>query len=136
MAGTGWYRRKANFEHSGRLFICFGAVDYRADVYINGVHAGAHQGGYSYFELEITDLWHAGENTVVKCAPRTTAVRPSSMASRAMATYRASGRRCGWGRERPQQYIRDWRVTTRIDGTVNLTVMAEAADGSEGERML
>ena len=61
VAGTGWYRRKADFEHSGRLFICFGAVDYRADVYINGVHAGAHQGGYSYFELEITDLWHAGE---------------------------------------------------------------------------
>ena len=36
-----------------------------------------------------------------------------------------------WLEERPQQYIRDWRVTTRIDGTVNLTVMAEAADGSE-----
>lgn len=129
VAGTGWYRRKADFEHSGRLFICFGAVDYRADVYINGVHAGAHQGGYSYFELEITDLWHAGENTVEVRAEdyrRETQLYGKQGYGDIQGIWQTV-----WLEERPQQYIRDWRVTTRIDGTVNLTVMAEAADGSE-----
>ena len=62
--GIGWYRRTVTYASQGRLFLCFGAVDYKADVYVNGVHAGHHQGGYSYFEMEVTELWKAGENTV------------------------------------------------------------------------
>ncbi|HML48665.1 MAG TPA: glycoside hydrolase family 2, partial [Clostridia bacterium] len=35
-AGVGWYRRSAAFEAEGRIFLCFGAVDYLAEVYVNG----------------------------------------------------------------------------------------------------
>ena len=32
VAGIGWYRREVEFAPKGRLFLCFGAVDYKADV--------------------------------------------------------------------------------------------------------
>ena len=43
-AGVGWYRRSVRHQRKGRLFLCFGAVDYLADVYVNGQHAGRHIG--------------------------------------------------------------------------------------------
>ena len=64
VAGVGWYRRSVRFAPKGRVFLCFGAVDYRADVYVNGAHVGSHQGGYSCFELDVTSVWQAGDNLV------------------------------------------------------------------------
>ena len=45
-----------------RLLLHFGAVDESASVRINGRSAGIHRGGYLPFELDITDLVHAGSN--------------------------------------------------------------------------
>ena len=42
----------------------FGAVDYAAEVYVNGQKAGSHEGGYLPFEIDVTSLLHAGENQV------------------------------------------------------------------------
>ena len=39
-----------------RVFLHFGAVDYKAVVYINGVKVGQHKGGYVSFSFEITDF--------------------------------------------------------------------------------
>ena len=64
VSGIGWYKRSVDYKAKDRLFLCFGAVDYKADVYVNGNHAGFHQGGYSYFEFEVTDFWQEGENTI------------------------------------------------------------------------
>ncbi len=63
-----WYRRRFEItpaQLEGRVFICFGAVDFIANVYINGKKAGTHRGGYTSFSFEITSLLTAGENTVV-----------------------------------------------------------------------
>jgi hypothetical protein len=42
----------------------FAAVDYLADVYVNGQKVGRHEGGYLPFEFDITSLLHAGENQI------------------------------------------------------------------------
>lgn len=66
-----WYRRTFSVsreELEGDVILHFGAVDYEAHVWINGEEAGAHRGGYTSFEFEISKLLHAGENTVVVCA--------------------------------------------------------------------
>jgi beta-glucuronidase len=42
-------------EASGRVFLYFGAVNYRADVYLNGRKLGMHQGGFTPFNFEIPD---------------------------------------------------------------------------------
>ena len=55
--GVGWYRRTVSFKKKGRLFLCFGGVDYIADVYVNGQFAARHQGGYNEFDIDVSDFW-------------------------------------------------------------------------------
>ena len=66
-----WYRRTfvlpAKAEGK-RVFMNFGAVDYAAEIWINGISCGTHRGGYSSFQIEITKAVKTGENTVVLCA--------------------------------------------------------------------
>lgn len=66
-----WYRRAFTLPESwgsGRILLHFGAVDYDAEVFVNGLSAGRHQGGYASFSLDITDKLVPGENTLVVCA--------------------------------------------------------------------
>ena len=39
---------------NGRVILHFGAVDEVADVYVNDVHVGRHEGGYLHFSFDIT----------------------------------------------------------------------------------
>jgi beta-galactosidase/beta-glucuronidase len=57
-----WYRRTVTVEEAGtasldddRLVLHFGAVDYRATVWVDGHQVGAHEGGHTPFSLDITD---------------------------------------------------------------------------------
>ena len=62
---TVWYRRTFILSAAeGRVLLHFGAVDYLAEVFVNGALAGAHRGGYASFTLDITDLVTPGENTL------------------------------------------------------------------------
>ncbi len=55
-----WYRRGfrggevGGFERGRRLLLNFGAVDYRATVWINGRLVGRHEGGNSSFSFDVT----------------------------------------------------------------------------------
>ncbi|MFB0515112.1 MAG: beta-glucuronidase [Candidatus Neomarinimicrobiota bacterium] len=49
-----------------RLIVRFGSADYHAEVWVNGISAGGHSGGYLPFELDITDMVdHNGKNVLV-----------------------------------------------------------------------
>jgi beta-glucuronidase len=65
--GSVWYQR--TFEHQPRpgrrSFLWFGAANYRASVFVNGRRAGGHEGGFTPFDLEVTDLLRAGRNLLV-----------------------------------------------------------------------
>lgn len=65
--GTVWYRRKLNYKINPgkRVFIHFGAVNYIADVYLNGEKLGTHEGGFTPFQFEITNKIESGDNTIV-----------------------------------------------------------------------
>jgi len=56
--GVAWYWRRFTAPDSlhehGRYLIRFWAVDYKADVWLNGVHLGGHEGGESPFVLDAT----------------------------------------------------------------------------------
>ncbi|WP_394827918.1 AbfB domain-containing protein [Pendulispora albinea] len=63
-----WYRRTFTVPSnwSGRrVQLNFDAVDWQATVYVNGVQAGAHEGGYDAFSFDITDRLRAGENELI-----------------------------------------------------------------------
>ena len=66
--GTVWYRRK--FDHQKldegeRAFLHFGAINYRADVYLNGRKLGTHFGGFTPFSYEATKHLQDGDNSLV-----------------------------------------------------------------------
>jgi beta-glucuronidase len=65
--GSIWYQREFQWEpHSGhRTFLCFGAANYEAQVWVNGEPAGEHEGGFTPFHLEVTPLLQRGSNFVV-----------------------------------------------------------------------
>ncbi|MCX4361979.1 MAG: glycoside hydrolase family 2 [Clostridia bacterium] len=47
-------RSFARQESNGRAILHFGAVDYECKIYINGNYAGGHIGGYTPFEIDIS----------------------------------------------------------------------------------
>jgi hypothetical protein len=56
--GVAWYRRNFTVpkEWRGkRIWLCFGAVDWHATVWLNGEKVGEHEGGYSEFRFDVTD---------------------------------------------------------------------------------
>lgn len=63
-----WYQRAFDIptEWAGkRLLLHFGAVDYRASVWINGAFATFHEGGHTPFSVDITGLVKPAGNSVV-----------------------------------------------------------------------
>ncbi|HWB92006.1 MAG TPA: glycoside hydrolase family 2 TIM barrel-domain containing protein [Puia sp.] len=71
--GTIWYRRVFTFrpEPGKRYFLCFGAVNYEAHVYLNGKKLGMHKGGFTPFQFEVTGRLADGDNTIVVMADNT-----------------------------------------------------------------
>lgn len=66
--GTVWYYRRfdwADKKPRARAFIRFGAVNYKAEVYLNGKRLGGHEGGYTPFEFEASALIKAKDNCLV-----------------------------------------------------------------------
>ncbi len=65
--GSIWFKKDFPYtkKEEKRTFIYFGAVNYRSWVYINGKFAGEHEGGYTPFNFDVTDLLKNGDNFVV-----------------------------------------------------------------------
>lgn len=61
-----WYQRHFTVHprRGRRAFLRFGAVDYRATVYLNGRRLGTHEGGFTPFAFEVTSLLRDGDNQV------------------------------------------------------------------------
>lgn len=66
--GVAWYGKSlilpAGWEGK-TIRLHFEAVNYRAEVWVNGEAAGAHEGGYTGFDLEIGDLLHEREKNFI-----------------------------------------------------------------------
>ncbi len=65
--GTVWYKTSFEARRSPdqRLFLHFGAANYEARVYVNGHELARHVGGFTPFEVELTDVLSDGENVVI-----------------------------------------------------------------------
>jgi beta-glucuronidase len=66
--GSVWYRKKFDAptaKKSDRQFIYFGAVNYRADVYLNEKKLGVHVGGFTPFHYEVTGKLKDKDNSLI-----------------------------------------------------------------------
>ncbi|MFO7169850.1 MAG: hypothetical protein DIU80_017655, partial [Chloroflexota bacterium] len=66
--GTVWFKRSFEWHSKAdghRTILYFGAVNYEARVWVNGRNAGYHVGGFTPFNMDITDLLTDGDNFVI-----------------------------------------------------------------------
>lgn len=62
-----WYHRTFTLPSQWKgknVLLHFGAVDWKADVWVNEIKVGTHTGGYTPFEFDITAALQKGENTI------------------------------------------------------------------------
>jgi len=62
-----WYRKQLDItpEDGKRYFLHFEAAQMKASIYVNGKISGEHVGGYTGFDIEITNEVIAGDNEVL-----------------------------------------------------------------------
>lgn len=62
-----WYHREFNLPSkwkNNRVLLHFGAVDWKADVWVNEIKVGQHRGGYTPFSFDITPALVNGSNSI------------------------------------------------------------------------
>jgi beta-galactosidase/beta-glucuronidase len=63
-----WYQREftvpSNWKNN-RILLHFGAVDWKADVWVNDVKVGQHTGGYAPFSFDVTPALKSGANKMI-----------------------------------------------------------------------
>ena len=60
-----WYRRRFDAPEAERLLLHFGAVDYRATIWVNGEEVARHEGGHTPFSADISRVAGRRGNVVV-----------------------------------------------------------------------
>ena len=63
-----WYEREFTVPKAWkgqRVLLHFGAVDWMADVWVNGIKVGSHTGGYAPFSFDITQALNGKDNSLV-----------------------------------------------------------------------
>lgn len=65
--GTVWYKKSFDFDirEEQRLFVYFEAVNYEAKVYLNGEFLGAHEGGFTPFQFEVSGKLKEKDNFLI-----------------------------------------------------------------------
>lgn len=65
-----WYKRTFELSEQQRkqnVLLCFNAVDYICDVWVNGTHVASHEGGFDPFSCDITQAVAEKNEIVVRC---------------------------------------------------------------------
>ncbi|HEY3418793.1 MAG TPA: glycoside hydrolase family 2 TIM barrel-domain containing protein [Armatimonadota bacterium] len=134
-----WYRRTVTLPESWqqqRVLLHFGAVDYDAEVWVNGQTVGTHRGGYASFTLEITGSLHPGENVITVCAEDDvrTGLQPGGKQSPRYESYACMYTRTTgiwqtvWLEAVPQNYLAKVRMTPDLEnGRLYLQAQVEGA---------
>ncbi len=107
--------------NKGKVILHFGAVDYKAKVYINGNLVTEHTGGYLPFSVDITDAITTEENilTLVVTDPtdKGTQARGKQKLKRGGIFYTPSSGiwQTVWLESVPDNYIKNIKITPDID---------------------
>jgi beta-glucuronidase len=65
--GTVWFKKSFDYDlkENKRLFVYFGAINYKSEVYLNGIKLGIHEGGFTPFNFEISSIIKAKDNFLI-----------------------------------------------------------------------
>jgi hypothetical protein len=118
-SGPAWYRR--TFEIPAAWFgervivLGFGAADYFAEVWLNDVKIGEHEGGYLPFEFDVTQVAHPGVNTLTVRITDPTALFPEIPHGKQSWYGPLSGLwQSVWLENRPPTHLLKLRITPNV----------------------
>ena len=133
------YRRSFTLPEGfqkARVLLHFGAVDQIAEVFVNGVSAGKHSGGYWPFSVDITSLLREGEN-ILRVTVRDNADDPTFAYGK--QRYKRGGMwytaqsgiwQTVWLESVPEVYVKALRITPEFDAArvrIELEIAGESA---------
>ncbi|MDR1251359.1 MAG: hypothetical protein LBK62_04240 [Treponema sp.] len=130
--GTGVYTRTFRYvpkETGERLILRFEGASYNTCVFVNGIFAGAHDGGSTPFNVDITGVVRTENRIVVTVDARRSPLRiPMDNSDwffyggiyRDVLLYRL-----------PPVYIKDWFVRLAKDGGIDADLYVSGAEGGE-----
>lgn len=118
-----WYDGHANYvldfeidevPEGHEAFLCFDAVTYRSEIYLNGMSVGTHEWGYSPFQFRVTEALNKKNRLFV-------------LVDNFMQEDRVPGIRSDWNNDGgitgavklifvPKVYIQNFRTMTRLKG--------------------
>ncbi|HET8930361.1 MAG TPA: beta-glucuronidase [Acidimicrobiales bacterium] len=146
--GEVWYETTVHIPASWterRITLRFGSVTHRAEVFVDGVPVVTHEGGYTPFEADLTDLVEPGGTariTVIvdnRLSWRT--IPPGIVRANASGRHQqyfhdffnyAGIHRTVWLHATSPTYVRDLTVVTDIDGTTGRVDYSVDVDGPAG----
>lgn len=120
-----WYAKQFSFKPAnGRTLLHFGAVDYKADVWLNGRFLGWHVGGYAPFHFDVTGIMREQNRLVLRVDDSRSPKQPrgkQTFLRRPVAVFYAgvSGIwQSVWIENAGSVYLEKFKVTTNIhDGS-------------------
>ena len=114
--GTVWYKKNFDYdlEEGKRLFVYFGAANYKSIVYLNSQELGRHEGGFTPFSYEITDHVKPTGNTLVVLVDNTRKVNSVPTLKRDWWNYGGLTRRVMLIEEEAT-FIEDYKVQLKKD---------------------
>jgi beta-galactosidase/beta-glucuronidase len=126
-----WYRKAFTLSPAWKgkhVLLKFGAVDYRAWVWLNGRSLGFHEGGNVPFSFDVTPLLNAGPNTITVRVedPPTDRFIPRGKQywepkSRGIFYTRTTGIwQPVWLEAAGESYLERVRMTPAVDGTLRI----------------
>ncbi len=61
-----WYQNTftADVKDKKRMLLHFEGVDFETKVWVNGIFAGSHKGGYAAFQIDVTRMLKEGDNNI------------------------------------------------------------------------
>ncbi len=135
--GTVWLRRMFDYQLNSkrRLFVYFGAVNYKAEVYLNGKKLGIHQGGFTPFCFEVTGMVKAKGNYLVVKADN----RRQKDAVPAMNTdwWNYGGiTRDVLLLDEPENFIRDYQLQLKRENNKMITGYIQMSRAAAGEKIV
>lgn len=119
-----WYKRsisKPSIKNNERVLLHFGAIDWKAAVYLNGKLIGSHLGGYDHFIFDITASLKEGTNELIVSAydPTNMGYNPhgkQTLRPRGILYTACSGIwQTVWMETVPSSYISSLEMTPDID---------------------